>query len=97
MIEYVQSVDALGIAGIVAVFCFAFINSWNDLLGGIIFTAQPRDWTIPVGLKSLIGKNNVPWGLLMSGGIMALIPTGIMFMIVQKYIVAGLTAGAVKE
>lgn len=82
---------------IVAVFCFAFIGAWNELLAGIIFTAQPTSWTIPVGLKSLIGKLGVPWGTLMAGGVMALLPTGIMFLIIQKYIVSGLTAGAVKE
>ncbi len=38
---------------IVAVFCFAFIGAWNELLAGIIFTSQPKDGTIPVGLKSL--------------------------------------------
>ena len=36
-------------------------------------------WTIPVGLKTLIGKYNVEWGLLMAGGVMALIPTALMF------------------
>lgn len=82
---------------IVAVFCFAFIGAWNELLAGIIFTSQPSTWTIPVGLKSLIGKLGVPWGTLMAGGVMALLPTGLMFLIIQKYIVSGLTAGAVKE
>ena len=42
--------------GIVAVFVFAFIGAWNELIAGIIFTSEPSAWTIPVGLKSLIGK-----------------------------------------
>ncbi len=82
--------------GIVAVFCFAFIGAWNDLMAGIIFTSQPSQWTIPVGLKSLLGKNGVQWGMLMAGGMLALLPTGLMFIFVQRYIVEGLTAGAVK-
>lgn len=82
--------------GIVAVFCFAFIGAWNDLMAGVIFTSQTSQWTIPVGLKSLLGKNGVQWGMLMAGGMLALLPTGIMFIIIQRYIVAGLTAGAVK-
>jgi len=83
--------------GIVAVFAFAFIGAWNELIAGIIFTSEPSAWTIPVGLKSLIGKNNVKWGVMMAGGMLALLPTALMFMIVQKYIVEGLTAGSVKE
>ena len=83
--------------GIVAVFCFAFIGAWNDLMAGVIFASQPSQWTIPVGLKSLLGKNGVQWGMLMAGGVLALLPTAVMFMIMQRYIVDGLTAGAVKE
>ena len=82
--------------GIVAVFVFAFIGAWNELIAGTIFINTPDMWTIPVGLKSLIGKYNVQWGALMAGGILALLPTGIMFIFVQKYVVEGLTAGAVK-
>lgn len=83
--------------GIVAVFVFAFIGAWNELIAGTIFISTPDLWTIPVGLKSLIGKYDVKWGILMAGGVLALLPTAIMFSIMQKFIVAGLTAGAVKE
>lgn len=82
--------------GIVADFVFAFIGSWNELIAAIIFLNSQNKWTIPVGLKSLIGKYNVDWGTMMAGGVLALIPTAIMFIFVQKYIVEGLTAGAVK-
>ena len=83
--------------GIVSVFVFGFIGAWNELIAGSIFISTPEMWTIPVGLKTLIGKYNVEWGLLMAGGVMALIPTALMFAVMQKFIVEGLTAGAVKE
>ena len=83
--------------GIVADFVFAFIGAWNELIAAVIFLNSQKTWTIPVGLKALVGKYNVDWGSMMAGGILALIPTAIMFVFVQKYIVAGLTAGAVKE
>ncbi len=83
--------------GIVAVGVFAFIGAWNELIAGTVFISTPDMWTIPVGLRSLIGKYNVEWGLLMAGGIMALLPTAIMFAAMQKFIVEGMTAGAVKE
>ncbi len=83
--------------GIVAVFVFAFIGAWNELIAGTIFISTPDMWTIPVGLKSLIGKYNVQWGVLMAGGVLALLPTAIMFALMQRFVVEGLTAGAVKE
>ncbi|MFD1405004.1 MULTISPECIES: carbohydrate ABC transporter permease [Robinsoniella] len=83
--------------GIVSVFVFAFIGAWNELIAGTIFISTPDMWTIPVGLKSLIGKYSVQWGALMAGGVMALLPTAIMFAGMQKFIVEGMTAGAVKE
>ena len=83
--------------GIVAVFVFAFIGAWNELIAGTIFINTPNYWTIPIGLKSLIGKYDVKWGVLMAGGVLALLPTAIMFAVMQKFVVEGLTAGAVKE
>ena len=82
--------------GIVAVFVFAFIGAWNELIAGTIFLNTQKMWTIPIGLKALVGKHNVEWGVMMAGGCLALLPTAIMFIFVQKYIVEGLTAGAVK-
>jgi multiple sugar transport system permease protein len=83
--------------GIVAVFVFAFIGAWNELIAGTIFINTPEMWTIPVGLKTLIGKYNVQWGTLMAGAVLALLPTAVMFACMQKFVVEGLTAGAVKE
>ena len=83
--------------GIVSVFVFGFIGAWNELIAGSIFISTPEMWTIPVGLKTQIGKYNVEWGLLMAGGVMALLPTAVMFAAMQKFIVEGMTAGAVKE
>ena len=83
--------------GIVAVFLFAFIGAWNELIAGTIFINTPNFWTIPIGLKSLIGKYDVKWGVLTAGGVLALLPTAIMFAVMQRFVVEGLTAGAVKE
>lgn len=83
--------------GIVAVFVFAFIGAWNELIASTIFISTSRMWTVPVGLKSLIGKYDVKWGVLMAGGVLALLPTAVMFAVMQRFVVEGLTAGAVKE
>ena len=83
--------------GIISVFVFAFTAVWNDLMTGIIYTSKTAYRTIPVGMKGLIGKLNVQWGELTAGGIVALLPTVVMFAIVQRFVVSGLTAGSIKE
>jgi multiple sugar transport system permease protein len=83
--------------GIISVFVFSFTAVWNDLMTGIIFTSKTAYRTIPVGMKGLIGKLNVQWGELTAGGIVALLPTVVMFAFVQRFVVSGLTAGSVKE
>lgn len=82
--------------GLVATFVFAFTGSWNDLFFGIMFINNEAARTIPVGLNSFIGKFDINWGQMCAGGIIALIPVAILFMMIQKHIVAGLTQGSVK-
>ena len=83
--------------GMAAVFVFAFTAVWNDLMTCVIYTSKKKLWTINVILKSMIGRVSVNWGTLMAGGIIALLPTIVVFAFVQRYVVSGLTAGAVKE
>ncbi len=83
--------------GIVAVFVFAFTGAWNDILGGVMFIHSENLKTIPVALHSFVGKFNIEWGQMMAGATLSLIPTVILFAVVQKYIVSGLTSGSVKE
>lgn len=82
--------------GIIAVFIFAFIGAWNDLLGGVMFINSEAKRTIPVGLSYYVGQFSVNWGEMTAGGIMALLPSAALFAFAQKYIVEGMTSGAVK-
>lgn len=82
--------------GIIAVFIFSFISAWNNLLGGIMFISSDAKKTIPVGLSYYVGQYSIEWGEMMAGGMLALIPTAILFFIGQRYIVDGLTSGAEK-
>jgi multiple sugar transport system permease protein len=82
--------------GIVATFVFAFIGAWNDLFFSIMFINNEAIKTLPVGINTFIGKYEIDWGVMSSAAVLALIPVFIMFGIVQKYLVQGLTSGAVK-
>ena len=62
----------------------------------IMFIDSDELKTIPVGLNALILKYDIKWGEMSAGTIMALIPTIVLFSFAQKYMVEGLSAGAVK-
>lgn len=83
--------------GIVATLIFAFVNSWNELFLAVMFINSDANKTIPVGLNSLILNFDIRWGEMAAGTVLALIPTIVLFAVAQKYMVEGLTAGAVKE
>lgn len=82
--------------GIAAIFCFAFINIWNELFISVMIINKSSLYTVPVALNSFISKAGVSWDLMSAGIVVALLPTMVVFGIGQKYIVAGLTEGGVK-
>ncbi len=82
--------------GIVATFVFAFIGAWNELLCAIMFISSDEFKTIPVGLSMFVQSYDINWGVMTAGAVMALIPSLVMFAIVQRFVVEGLTDGAVK-
>ena len=82
--------------GIAAIFCFAFVNIWNELFIAIMMINKTAKYTVPVALNSYISKAGVSWDLMGAGIVVSLLPTIIIFGFGQKYIVAGLTEGGVK-
>jgi len=82
--------------GIVAVFVFAFTGCWNELFFSVMMINRDANKTIPVGLINFVQKYEVNWGQMMAACAVTLIPVIVMFFSVQKYIVSGLTQGAVK-
>lgn len=76
---------------------YTFLNNWNSFLFPFLFTNQAEYRTLPVGLAFYLGKQSIDWGHLMAGAGISAIPVIILFIIFQKQIITGLTAGALKE
>ncbi|SDR00796.1 carbohydrate ABC transporter permease [Thermostaphylospora chromogena] len=81
---------------LVAVGSFAFINSWNNFLFALMFVSEQEKFTIPVGLAYTLGEFSVDFGALAAGGVVAALPVVLVFAVIQRYLVQGMSAGAVK-
>jgi multiple sugar transport system permease protein len=86
----------LSTPGLAACGVIMFIISWHELLIPLILNARPEVMTLPVIIASLVGDVFVFFNLLMAICLLALLPSVILVMLLQKYVVQGLAAGAVK-
>jgi multiple sugar transport system permease protein len=81
--------------GMVAVGIYLFITSWNEYLFALVLAGE-QVRTVTVALQMFIGENGIDWGLLMAGGTLVGLPATVLFLLLQRKLVSGLTAGAVK-
>jgi len=82
--------------GIAVTGIFSFLLSWNDFLFSLIMTSTPAAETMPVGLSQMTLQYGVRWDQLSAAGMMYIVPTLVIAVVLQRYIVRGLTMGAVK-
>jgi ABC-type glycerol-3-phosphate transport system permease component len=79
-------------------FLLTFVGQWSNFLWQLIVnTADSPFRTLPVGLALFKGQYNIDWELLMAGACFSIIPIAILFLCAQRFFIAGLTQGAVKE
>lgn len=81
--------------GVVATFVYAFLFAWDELLFAAALTQQNAE-TIPIGIRNFIGPNSEQYAQLMAAGVVSTIPIMVAFFATQRWLVRGLTAGAVK-
>jgi trehalose/maltose transport system permease protein len=86
--------------GLVTTGLLAFIAAWNEFLFAVSFIQSPNKYTVPVAIFSFTGSSGnafqTPWGQLMAATVVVTVPLIVATLVLQKRILAGLTAGAVK-
>ena len=82
--------------GLVATSIFAFIQAWNEYIIAYVLLSSPEKQTLTVWLASFTTNRGTEWGPLMAGATLTAVPVVIFFLIVQRRIAFGLTAGAVR-
>ncbi|MCL8000273.1 carbohydrate ABC transporter permease [Brucella sp. 21LCYQ03] len=91
-----QIILPLTLPGIAATLGFVFTAAWSELLFALMLISGNDAATFPVGLLSFVSKFSVDFGQMMAAGVLALIPACLFFFLIQRFLVQGLTAGAVK-
>jgi arabinogalactan oligomer/maltooligosaccharide transport system permease protein len=75
---------------------FSFMTGWNEFILASIFMEEEVSYTAPVGLRFFVGGFSSQWGYFAAGSIIVSLPVVALFYYLQKYLIAGLTAGGVK-
>jgi multiple sugar transport system permease protein len=81
--------------GLLATFVYAFLFAWDELMFATALTEQDAE-TIPIGIRNFIGNYSEEYDQLMAAGVVSTIPVIVAFFATQRWLVKGLTAGAVK-
>lgn len=81
---------------IVVTALFSFMTAWNEFILAATFLSDKKMYTLPVVLQSFVGDYSTQWGYFAAGAIIVSLPVMLLFFKLQKYLVGGLTAGAVK-
>jgi len=82
--------------GIAAVAIFAFVAAWTEYVFASVMILSDAQRTVPVGFSGIIGQYQVDWGLLLAGVCLAILPVLIVFALIGRWFVTGLTEGAIK-
>ncbi|PFG65446.1 glucose/mannose transport system permease protein [Propionibacteriaceae bacterium ES.041] len=86
----------LALPGFVVAWIFQFTNIWNDFLFGITVVPDPGTQPVTVALQNLSGNFSVSWNAVMSGALITGLPTMLLYLLLGRFFVQGLTAGSVK-
>jgi len=83
--------------GMVATIIFAFLLAWGDLLWVLCLTSTESMITVTLGIARTVGEFRIIWPMLMAGALLGGMPAIVLYLLLQRLLVQGLTAGAVKE
>lgn len=91
-----QIIMPVAAPGLVSTALFTFLTAWDEFFFALLFTSTVAAKTVPVAIAEFTGRYVVDVSGMMTGGVLAAIPPVVLSLLFQRYIVSGLTAGAVK-
>ncbi|MEZ5863877.1 MAG: ABC transporter permease subunit [Geminicoccaceae bacterium] len=82
--------------GLVAVALFTFLIAWNSYVWALVLTTDQSRFVLSVGIANLMGEYRIDWNELMAATVIAALPVMVIYAFLERHLVAGITAGAVK-
>ena len=92
----IRIIIPLAISGIISVFVYCFMVSWNDYLFASIFLSTSEKFTLPIGLNTLFSTPDYIWGRMMAASLVTALPVIIMYALSERFIKGDLVEGGVK-
>ena len=86
----------ISVPGIVATSVYTFLLAWNEFLFALTLTKSMDKRTVPIGIQLLMGQHAYEWNQMMAMSVLGSLPLLLLFLIAQRYFLAGMTAGSVK-
>jgi multiple sugar transport system permease protein len=93
---FLRIILPISIPGVITAASFAFIFAWNDLMYAITFMNKTSMRPLTAQIYHFMGKYGIEWNRIMAYGVILVLPVIIIFTFLQKYVIGGLTSGAVK-
>ena len=86
----------VALPGIISTAVYTFLLSWNEFLFALALTRSVEMRTVPVGISMMVGEFGLKWDEMMAFSVIGSLPVLILFMLVQRFVVSGLSAGGIK-
>ncbi len=87
----------ISVPGLVATAVYTFLLSWNEFLFALTLTKSTELRTVPIGISLLMGQHAFEWNEMMAMSVLGSLPLLLLYLIAQRYFLAGMTAGSVKS
>lgn len=82
--------------GLVTTVIFAFIAGWNEFVFALTFISEKQLYPLTVGIYNFIGRYTIEWNYLMAASLVGVVPVMVLFLTIERHLVAGLTAGGIR-
>ncbi|MFG3224573.1 carbohydrate ABC transporter permease [Kitasatospora sp. NPDC048194] len=86
----------LAMPGVVTAVIFTFIAAWNEFVMGLTLTTSTDRQPLTVGINNMIGAYSVQWNYVFAASVVAIVPVIVLFAVIERHVVSGLTAGSVR-
>lgn len=86
----------LSLPGLAVTGFFSFITAWNEFMFALTFMSGENNYTLPIGLRTFVFEFNTDWHFMSAGAMIVTIPVLVVFLVAQRFLISGLTAGGVK-